>query len=228
MTPLRRLMIDEMKLRGYAPSTIEGYVHAVAQLALSTIFRAKVRDALNRAGLLDQVDPAVFRKSWNVHLQHAGDGGHATEYLSRYVHRVALTNDRIEAFDHGRVTFHYVCSRTHQTRRLTLPVQTFIARFLQHCLPKGFAKIRAYGLFCPTARRRRERARQLLEHDPARPTPATSPTTTPQPASDSPTPDIDRHRLCPECQRGHLIRLRILRRLQSPSRCTSSTRAPPA
>jgi hypothetical protein len=131
-----------------------------------------------------------------------------------------LTNDRIEAFDHGRVTFRYVCSRTHQTRRLTLPAQTFIARFLQHVLPKGFAKIRAYGLFRPAATHRRERARQLLQQDPSLPPPSeTSPATTSQPASDSPTPDIDRHRLCPECQRGHLIRLRILRLLQSPSRC---------
>jgi hypothetical protein len=201
----------------------------VPGFALSTIFRAKVRDALDRAGLLDHLDPAVFRKPWNVHLRHAGDGEHSAEYLSRYVHRVALTNDRIEAFDHGRVTFRYVCSRTHQTRRLTLPAQTFIARFLQHVLPKGFAKIRAYGLFRPAATHRRERARQLLQQDPSLPPPSeTSPATTSQPASDSPTPDIDRHRLCPECQRGHLIRLRILRRLQSPSRCTGTTRAPPA
>ena len=42
--------------------------------ALSTIFRAKVRDALDHENLLAQVDPAVFRKSWNVHLEHAGDG----------------------------------------------------------------------------------------------------------------------------------------------------------
>jgi hypothetical protein len=114
--------------------------------ALSTIFRAKVRDALDREDLLAQVDPAVFRKSWNVHLEHAGDGEHAAEYLSRYVHRVALTNDRIEAFDQGCVTFRYIDSRTHQARHLTLPVHAFIARFLQHVLPKGFQKIRGYGL----------------------------------------------------------------------------------
>src|SRR4029077_18352449 len=134
--------------------------------ALSTIFRAKVRDALDQQGLLNQIDPAVFRKSWNVHLEKAGDGEHAAEYLSRYVHRVAITNDRIEAFDHGRVTFRYVSSRTHETRRLTLPVHAFIARFLQHVLPKGFQKIRGYGLFRPAATRQRQRAPQLLQLDP--------------------------------------------------------------
>jgi hypothetical protein len=197
--------------------------------ALSTIFRAKVRDALDCAGLLGQVDPTVFRKRWNVHLQHAGDGEHAAEYLSRYVHRVALTNDRIETFDDGRVTFRYVDSRTHQTRRLTLPVHTFIARFLQHVLPKGFVKIRAYGLFRPAATRSRERARQLLRQDPALPLPPTpAPTTTPPAASQTPTPESDRHRLCPACRRGHLIRVRIFHRPPLPSQLTDATRAPPS
>lgn len=194
--------------------------------ALSKIFRAKVRDALQRESLLDQVDPAVFRKRWIAHLQHAGDGAHAAEYLSRYVHRVALTNDRIEAFDHGQVTFRYICSRTHQTRHLTLPVNTFIARFLQHVLPKGFQKIRGYGLFRPAATRPRERARHLLQLDPALPPPPdTSPTTT-QPADDKPS--VDRSRLCPACRRGHLIRLRSFRHPPFPSGFTDTTRAPPS
>lgn len=194
--------------------------------ALSTIFRAKVRDALDREGLLDQVDPAVFRKPWNVHPQYAGDGEHAADYLSRYVHRVALTNDRIEAFDHGRVTFRYINSRTHETRRLTLPVHTFIARFLQHVLPKGFQKIRGYGLFRPAATRLRERARQLLALDPALPPPSTSKAATTQPGGE--TPDIDRRRICPACRRGHLIRRRIFRRPLPHSPLTDSTRAPPS
>jgi len=195
--------------------------------ALSTIFRAKIRDALARENLLNQVDPTVFRKPWNVHLQHAGDGEHAAEYLSRYVHRVALTNDRIEAFDHDRVTFRYICSRTHQTRHLTLPVLTFIARFLQHVLPKGFAKIRGYGLFRPAATRPRERARHLLQLDPALPSLSdSSPTTTTQPADD--TPGIDRRRLCPACRRGHLVRLGSFRRPPLLSRFTDTARAPPS
>jgi hypothetical protein len=195
--------------------------------ALSTIFRAKVRDALDRENLSHQVDPAVFRKPWNVHLQHAGDGEHAAEYLSRYVHRVALTNDRIEAFDHDRVTFRYICSRTHQTRHLTLPVHTFIARFLQHVLPKGFPKIRGYGLFRPAATRPRERARHLLRLDPALPpTSESSPATTTPPVGD--TPNVDRRRLCPACRRGHLVRLRSFRHPPFLSRFTDTSRAPPS
>jgi hypothetical protein len=192
--------------------------------ALSKIFRAKVRDALDREDLLPQVDPGVFRKSWNVHLEHAGNGQHAAEYLSRYAHRVALTNDRIEAFEHGRVTFRYIDSRTHQTRRLTLPVQAFIARFLQHVLPKGFQKIRGYGLFRPAATSRRERARQLLQQDPALAPPSpTAPEATPPPAAETPTLDASRLRLCPACCRGHLIRLRTYRRPRNRSPLTDTT-----
>jgi hypothetical protein len=51
-----------------------------------------------------------------------GRGEHAALYLSRYVYRVALTNQRLERFEHGRVTFRYTHARTHETRRMTLPV----------------------------------------------------------------------------------------------------------
>jgi hypothetical protein len=171
--------------------------------ALSQIFRAKMRDGLEHAGLLAGLDPGIFRKPWTVHLQHAGDGHHAAEYLSRYVHRVALTNDRIEAFDGERVTFRYISSRTHETRRLTLPVHAFLARFLQHVLPKGFPKIRSYGLLSPAATGRRQRARELLALDPAAPPHPSNPAA-PQPAEDQPP---RRPRPCPACRRGHLVRL---------------------
>lgn len=195
--------------------------------ALSKIFRAKVRDALDHENLLTQVDTAVFRKSWNIHIEHAGDGKHAAEYLSRYAHRVALTNDRIEAFDHGRVTFRYIDSRTHQTRHLTLPVHAFIARFLQHVLPKGFPKIRGYGLFCPASTKQRQRARQLLESDPAL---ALSPNRSPM-ASTQPgdaTPNLDHRRICPACSHGHLVRHRIFRRPPPFLAFADSSRAPPS
>lgn len=110
------------------------------------------REALNlvstRAGEV-QVDPAVFCTSWNVHLEHAGDGEHAAEYLSRYVHRVAITNDRIETFEHGRVTFRYACSRTHQTRHLTLPVHALSRAFSSTSSPKAFKRSAATDSSAP-------------------------------------------------------------------------------
>jgi len=171
---------------------------------LSPIFRAKVRDGLDAAGLSEELDPAIFRKPWAVHLQHAGDGQHAAEYLSRYVHRVALTNERIEAFDGERVTFRYVGSRTRETRRLTLPVHAFLARFLQHVLPKGLHKIRAYGLLSPAATRSRQRARELLAREHAALQAATGTSQPPSTRQPSPRPK----RPCPSCRRGHLERVR--------------------
>ena len=131
--------------------------------ALSKIFRAKMRDALVHAGVDRAVDPTVWTRAWTVHIQQIGNGAHATRYLSRYVYRVALDNHRLERFDQGRVTFRYTHARTHETRRVTLPADTFITRFLQHVLPRGFTKIRYYGLLSPTGRADLERARHVLD-----------------------------------------------------------------
>lgn len=187
----------------------------VPGFALSKIFRAKVRDALQEAGLA--VDPAVFQRPWTVHLQHAGDGRHGGEYLSRYAYRVAITNDRIERFDGRDVTYRYVSSRTRETKRLTLPVADFLHRFLQHVLPKGFPKIRAYGLFSPAATQRRERARHLLALDPRGPTPAREREATATP-----------ERACPVCAKGRLIRRFTSHRpLTIPDSVATAARPPP-
>jgi putative transposase len=93
--------------------------------------------------------------------------------------------------------------RCRQTRRMTLPVLDFMARFLQHVLPTGFAKIRSYGLLSPSCRQGLQRARHLLESAaaqvPQRPARANGPADPPPAASTEPTP-----RLCPVCKRGHL------------------------
>lgn len=91
--------------------------------ALSLIFRAKVRDALKKSRLLDQVPPACWRKAWVVHAQPAGSGSKVLEYLARYVFRVAITNSRIESFETGQVTFRYRDNRTQQLHRIALPAE---------------------------------------------------------------------------------------------------------
>jgi hypothetical protein len=131
--------------------------------ALSPIFRARMRAACERAGLTGAIDPAVWTRPWTVHVQQIGSGEHATRYLARYVYHVALSNHQLESFAHGRVTFRYTHARTHERRRVTLPVDTFITRFLEHVLPRGFTKIRSYGLLSPTGRPALARARHLLE-----------------------------------------------------------------
>lgn len=187
---------------------------------LSHVFRAKVHVALSKAQLAHHVCPDVWHTPWTVHVQQIGSGHHAALYLSRYVYRVALTNERIERFERGRVTFRYTDARSRQTRRMTLPAPDFIARFLQHVLPKGFAKIRYYGLLAPASRPDLERARHLLESAAPRPRrPAENvdrdPDSLADPAEDG-AADPARPRLCPVCKRGHLKLIGPIPRSRAP------------
>jgi putative transposase len=129
---------------------------------LSSIFRAKMRDALARAGIGTGLDAGVWHRRWTVHVERIGTGERATLYLSRYVYRVALTNGRLERYADGRVTFQYAHARTHTTRSLTVPVDDFLTRFLHHVLPRGFTKVRWYGLLSASRRADLERPRELL------------------------------------------------------------------
>lgn len=130
--------------------------------ALSVIFRAKIRDALERAKLLEQVPRKAWKKKWVTHCRHAGDGQKALLYVARYIHRVAITNSRLESFEQQQVTFRYRDSRSRQLQRCTLSADQFISRFLQYVLPSRFTKVRYCGLFSPACRDALEQACSLL------------------------------------------------------------------
>ena len=87
-------------------------------------------------------------------------------YLSRYTHRVAISNRRLIAFDDNGVTFKYKDYRADgraRYKRMTLATDEFIRRFLIHVLPHGFHRIRHYGLFANGNRAANiARARELL------------------------------------------------------------------
>jgi len=129
---------------------------------LALIFRAKVRDGLNQAGLASQVDPSVWRKDWVINCQAVGDGSATCKYLAPYVFRVALSNRRLVALHDRYVTFKYKDSATKQIKTARVTAQEFIRRFLQHVLPPGFVKVRYYGLLSPSNRPRLAQARALL------------------------------------------------------------------
>lgn len=173
---------------------------------LSPIFRAKLRAALRAAGLARELDPAVWNRAWTVHVQQIGRGEQAALYLSRYIYRVAISNQRIERFAHDQVTFRYTHARSHQTRRMTLPVQLFIDRFLQHVLPRGFTKVRSYGLLSPTQRDQLEQARHLLHlHAPPQRDLGPPAHTSTQPATTTDSnPSSREPDRCPVCHCGQL------------------------
>ena len=119
--------------------------------ALSIVFRAKFRDILKREGLLNLVDPAVWRRDWVVHSQAAGDGRASLRYLAPYVFRVAIGDHRIVSCDDGKVTFTYRRVGSNRPRKMTLDAMEFLRRFLQHVLPAGFQKVRHYGFLSPNS-----------------------------------------------------------------------------
>ena len=67
------------------------------------------------------------------------------EYLGRYTHRVAISNNRITSIDNGKVTFTYRDRENNETKEMSLDAHEFIRRFLLHVLPKSFMKIRYFG-----------------------------------------------------------------------------------
>ena len=110
---------------------------------------------------------AVRKKRFVVYAKPPFAGPEAVlAYLSRYTHRVAISNRRLIAFDETGVTFRYKDYRRdgpERQRVMTLAPHEFIRRFLLHVLPRGFHRIRHYGLLASSARKASiARARELL------------------------------------------------------------------
>jgi hypothetical protein len=111
---------------------------------------------------------APLRKAeWVVYAKRPFGGPQAVlAYLSRYTHRVAISNSRLIACDQNGVTFKWKDYRIEGPARyksMTLPTREFIRRFLMHVLPKGLHRIRHYGLFANGDRAANiARARELL------------------------------------------------------------------
>ncbi len=74
---------------------------------LEIIFKAKFKDAMQKAGLLDKIDPAVWKQQWVIDSQAVGQGQNSLRYLSRYVFRVAISNNRIKSIEKGVIKFLY-------------------------------------------------------------------------------------------------------------------------
>ena len=152
---------------------------------LSEKFRGKYLDLLSQAYLRGELDfhgnllkikgpvqftrflSPLYNKDWVVNIQKPiGNPGKILEYLSRYVFRIAITNQRIQEVKKGKVLFTWKDYRTNRFRRMRLDVDEFIRRFLLHVLPKGFFKVRYYGIFSNRYRKGNiETAQRLLEQE---------------------------------------------------------------
>ncbi len=136
---------------------------------------------------------------------------HVLDYVGRYTHRVAISNNRLLNIAEGKVTFRYKDYRHDaQQKTMTLQAEEFIRRFLLHVLPEGFQRIRYYGFLANRYRERKLRlCRDLLEM------PASQPA-----ASEASTDYRNRYEeltgfslwKCPVCHQGRLLTIEILPR----------------
>ncbi|MBK8999537.1 MAG: IS91 family transposase [Myxococcales bacterium] len=188
--------------------------------ALAKIFRARFLRLARRVVPSDELPQIPWGKPWVVFAKATVQGADKVlEYLGRYVHKTAIADHAITSIDDRSVTFRYRDSRTHERKAMTLPAQEFLRRFLQHVLPKGMHRVRAFGLLHPAHRGSLLQLQLALAQRPA-------------PSSAPPT-SLPRPRLrCPACNGS----MRLLRPV-TPEACaaivaalgpaTHRSRAPP-
>ncbi len=181
-------------------------LHDAGRLA----FFGSLAPLADRQTFLRHLSPARHQR-WVVYAKPPFAGPEAVlAYLSRYTYRVAISNRRLLAFDEAGVTFRYKDYRrdgADRQRVMTLSTDEFIRRFLLHLLPRGFHRIRHYGLLSASARKASlARARELLA-------------VAPPPDDDLPEEPSDAHTACPHCG-GHMIIIETFARWSQP-------RAPP-
>lgn len=173
-------------------------------------FYGSMAPLAERRAFLRHLAP-VRKKRWVVYAKPPFAGPEAVlAYLARYTHRVAISSSRLIGFDEQGVTFRYKDYRRSGTDRqqtMTLAANEFIRRFLLHALPRGFHRIRHYGLLASGTRKGNlERARALLN-------------VAPPPDDDTMEEAANVRPPCPCCG-GQMLIIEILERRYQP-------RAPP-
>ena len=120
---------------------------------------------LNASRAFQQLLDALYGRKWVVYAKRPfGGPTQVFRYLGRYSHRVAIANSRLVSMDEKQVSFHWKdYADGHQTKVMSLSTEEFLRRFLLHVLPKGFVRIRHYGLLASVnVATKLLRCRQLL------------------------------------------------------------------
>ena len=129
------------------------YLYPVRQLSVA--FRGKLLERLkrnlkkkNRLPEFQSIINHCYAKPWVIHSQPSlGNARQVVNYLGQYTHRVAITNTRIKNIDSNGVTFSYKDYSDNANQKLmTLSGVEFLRRFAMHILPRGFVKIRYFGI----------------------------------------------------------------------------------
>ncbi len=130
---------------------------------LSPMIAGRFAEALQK-GHPDLFKQIPAKRQWCSYCKPYGTGKDAVlQYLARYVFRIAITNGRLISMDESHVTIKYKDHDTGQWKTECLEGVQFLRRFLFHVLPKGFHKVRYYGLWHPCKKAQQAKARLLLE-----------------------------------------------------------------
>jgi len=169
-------------------------------------FVGEIESLKQQTAFLDYLKP-LEQCEWVVYAKPPfGGPGKVLDYLGRYTHRVALSNDRIRDVSNGQVSFQWRDYRDrdkYRSRVMTVPAEEFIRRFLIHTLPAGFRRIRFFGFMASRCRKQQlALCRQLLciAVTELLPTPA-------QCGAAVALLDSRPSRTCPHCHTGVLVRL---------------------
>jgi hypothetical protein len=121
---------------------------------LSTVFRTKFISALNKVHPQEPSFNRLLKKTnWVVYAKEPfGGPQQVVEYLGRYTHKTAISNHRLLSVDKNGVQFKYHDYRDNRQKQMHLSGLEFLRRFCQHILPRGYVRIRHYGLLSATKR----------------------------------------------------------------------------
>jgi hypothetical protein len=166
-------------------------------------FHGSIEPLAQRTAFLGLISEAR-RTEWVVYAKRPFGGPRTVlKYLARYTHRVAISNYRLLSSEDGTVAFRYKdYARGRRLRTLRLEATEFIRRFLLHALPRGFVRIRRYGLLANAHREQKlARSRELLGG-----LPRNGPSQAPYTEITAYEPGGYR---CPSCREGIMRRLHL-------------------
>lgn len=124
--------------------------------AMSKVFRAKFVQYLKHNITLDkELVNTLFKRQWVIYAKRPfANTNSVIEYLGRYTHKIAISNHRIKNIDSNSITFSYKDYRhSEQQKEMTLEPMEFIRRFALHILPRGFVRIRHFGILSSTSKK---------------------------------------------------------------------------
>ena len=195
------------------------YLYPVQQLsaAFKANFLERTKRALRKKNemiLFYEVIQQAYKVKWVVHCEPSlASADHVVKYLGQYTHRVAITNQRIININNGKVTFF---AKDYRDRAIKKPVSLdgveFLRRFTMHILPQRFVKIRRYGIYNHTLKRKLDL--QFVKHD----------IETIIKKQKTKETTIERFQritginpcICPVCKEGRMVTIRELPRIRSP------------